>query len=239
MNDETATILMKKAELLMELRDYNVEKLQRSKAKIDITASKPSSEETVLMRIIPQSKFTKDAIGVDHVRRMKTSIEKKDFDKVIVFGNRFTNAAQKELRDEDIEFFSTELKIVSTLDKQELYAKVIDGADELCQILCGHIPQSEAECKGYSDAPIQCAFCAGNGRKQGRRCPMCYGTGLREIHYSCRVRLISDNADFHFERGWMRLLQNDLYSILELLLAANSKQQRTETTIEGEGDVER
>jgi hypothetical protein len=239
MNDETATILMKKAELLMELRDYNVEKLQKSKAKIDITASKPDSEKTVLMRIIPKSKFTKDAIGVDHVRRMKTSIEKNDFDKVIVFGNRFTSAAQKELRDEDIEFFSTKLKIVSTLDIQEVYAKVIRCADELCKSRCGHIPQSEAECKGYSDAPTQCAFCGGSGRKQGRQCPVCFGTGLGETHYSCIVRLISDNADFHFEHGWVRLLQNDLYAILELLSAANSKQPGTETTFEGDGKVAR
>ncbi len=71
MNDETAAVLMKKAELLMELRDYNVEKLQKSKAKIDVTASKPDSDETVLMRIIPKSKFTKDAIGVDHVRQIR------------------------------------------------------------------------------------------------------------------------------------------------------------------------
>jgi len=237
MSEKTATILMKKAELLMELRDYNVEKLQKSQAKIDVTASKPDSEETVLMRIIPKSNLTNNTIGVDHVRQMKTSIEEEDFDKVIVFGNRFTSAAQKELRDEDIEFFSTKLKIVSTLDTQELYAKVIDCADELCQIQCGHIPQSEAECKGYSDTPVQCTFCDGSGRKQGRRCPVCFGTGLRQTHYSCIVRLISDNADFHFERGWARLLQNDLYDILELLSAANSKQPWITTTIEGDGEV--
>lgn len=237
MNDETATILMKKAELLMELRDYNVEKLQKSKAKIDVTASKPDSDETVLMRIIPKSKLTKNTIGVDHVRQMKTAIEEENFDKVIVFGNRFTSAAQKELRDEDIEFFSTKLKIVSTLDTQEMYAKVIECADEFCQIRCGHIPQSEAECKGYSDAPIQCVFCDGSGRKNGRRCPVCFGTGVRQTHYSCIVRLISDNADFHFERGWVRLLQNDLHAVLELLSAANSKQPGTETTFKGAGEV--
>ena len=44
MSDITDTVLMKKAELLMELRDYSVEKLRKSKAKIDIKASKPNSD---------------------------------------------------------------------------------------------------------------------------------------------------------------------------------------------------
>jgi hypothetical protein len=238
MNDVTDTVLMKKAELLMELRDYSVEKLRRSKAKIDIKASKPNSDETVLMRIIPKSNLAKNAIGVDEIRRMKTSLEEQDFDKVILFGNRFTSSAQKEMKDDDIEFFSTTMRIVSTLNKQELYSSVIECVNELCQIKCGHIPQSEAECKGHSEAPIQCSLCGGSGRTNDFRCPMCSGTGFRATQYSCYVRLISDNADFHAKHGWMTLLQNDLSSILKILIAQSSKHQIIETTNEENGGEE-
>lgn len=32
----------------------------------------------------------------------------------------------------------------------------------------------------------------------------------------CRVRIISDNASFHFESGWLRLLKNDFKQLLAL-----------------------
>jgi hypothetical protein len=32
----------------------------------------------------------------------------------------------------------------------------------------------------------------------------------------CKVRVISDNASFHFESGWMRLLKNDFKQLLAL-----------------------
>jgi hypothetical protein len=235
MSDITDTVLMKKAELLMELRDYSVEKLRRSKAKIDIKASKPNSDEMVLMRIIAKSNLAENAIGVDEIRRMKTALKEQDFDKVILFGNRFTSAAQKEMKDDDIEFFSTKMRVFSTLDKQELYSSVIECVNELCQIKCGHVPQSEVECKGHSEAPIQCSLCGGNGRTKDFRCTMCAGTGLRAAQYSCDVRLLSDNADFHAKHGWRTLLQKDLSSILKILITENSKHQITETIIKGNG----
>jgi len=225
--------LLNKAKIMMELRGYQKESLHQGEEVIDITASKPDSDKTVLMRIVTKSKLRSDGVGVEKAREAEQILEEPNIDKAIIFAKRFTTAARRELREDGIEFFSQKQRIVSTLNQQALYSRILDCADELCQIRCGHIPQSEAECKGYSDGPIQCAFCGGSGRKQGHRCPVCYGTGLRQTHYSCMVRLISDNADFHFERGWKNLLQNDLYAILELLLAANSTQQETETTIKG------
>jgi len=236
MSDITDTVLLKKAEFLMELRDYSVEKLRRSKAKIDIRASKPSSDEMVLMRIIAKSNLTNNAIGVDEIRRMKTALEEQDFDKVILFGNRFTSAAQKEMRDDDIEFFSMKMRIFSTLDKQELYSSVMNCVDELCQIKCGHIPQSEAECEGYSTEAVTCSFCGGSGQlsKTPRvyremRCPVCGGAGSRENHYYCEVRLLSDNADFHVAHGWKNLLQNDLLTLLKKLRAAKHESNKSQS----------
>jgi hypothetical protein len=61
-----------------------------------------------------------------------------------------------------------------------------DSVNNLCRTTCGAIPLKESDCKGH----------------------------LKESH--CRVRSISDNALFHFERGWINLLKDDLRQLLLL-----------------------
>ena len=77
---------------------------------------------------------------------------------------------------------------------QRLYLTIQDCVDDLCEAKCGHIPKKESDCKGYSEG-----------------------------HYSCKIRLISDDAVFHFERGWMPLLQNDLIQLLALQMSMNNR----------------
>jgi len=68
---------------------------------------------------------------------------------------------------------------------ERLYSAIPNRVNELCKVKCGRIPRKESECKGYSDG--------------------CY---------SCNVRLISDDAYFHFEHGWTSLLERDLTKLL-------------------------
>jgi hypothetical protein len=68
-----------------------------------------------------------------------------------------------------------------------LYLAMQEYIDELCTEKCGAVPKKESDCKGFSDGK-----------------------------YSCRVRLISDNAAFHFERGWTPMLQRDFEQIIAL-----------------------
>ena len=75
---------------------------------------------------------------------------------------------------------------------QKLYSTIQHYIDDLCRAKCGKVPEKEFECKGYS-----------NG---------CY---------SCKIRLISDNASFHFERGWINLLQKDLIQLLAIRNSLN------------------
>jgi hypothetical protein len=58
--------------------------------------------------------------------------------------------------------------------------------DSLCRKKCGGIPLKESECKGRL--------------KEGL----------------CPVKSISDDAIFHFERGWTDLMKNDLRQLLTL-----------------------
>lgn len=63
----------------------------------------------------------------------------------------------------------------------------------LCRAKCGHVPTEESDCKGHADS-----------------------------HYTCDVRLISDNVNFPLEHGWMKFLQGDLAKLLAIKYDLNS-----------------
>ena len=70
---------------------------------------------------------------------------------------------------------------------KRLYSVVKDFVDNLCKAKCGLVPLEESDCKGYVDG-----------------------------HYACDVRLVSDNASFHFEHGWTDFLEKDLARLLAI-----------------------
>ena len=69
----------------------------------------------------------------------------------------------------------------------ELYARIREYTDSLCIAKCGSVPKKKSDCKGISDG-----------------------------HYTCKVRLLSDNASFHRERGWVDLLKRDFRQLISL-----------------------
>jgi hypothetical protein len=69
----------------------------------------------------------------------------------------------------------------------KLFSIINEYTQKLCKAKCGQIPLKYSDCKGYTDG-----------------------------HYSCDVRLTSDNADFHFERGWTNFLEKDLMKLLTI-----------------------
>jgi len=58
---------------------------------------------------------------------------------------------------------------------------------ELCEAECGKFPTRAEDCQGYQDG-----------------------------EYLCPVRRVSDDADFHAERGWLPLLMNDFSRLVAL-----------------------
>ena len=78
-------------------------------------------------------------------------------------------------------------KLMPSFKPQRLYFSVNKIVEKLCKAKCGRVPMEESDCKGYSKGS-----------------------------YSCKIRLISDDASFHFERGWTNLLQNDLKRLLAI-----------------------
>ena len=69
--------------------------------------------------------------------------------------------------------------------KSESIILTINGCvNNLCRTKCGAIPLKESDCKGRVKESV------------------------------CRVRSINDDALFHYERGWMDLMKNDLRQLL-------------------------
>lgn len=75
---------------------------------------------------------------------------------------------------------------MTSFKPQRVYLTIQDCINDLCKAKCGLVPKKESDCKGYSEG-----------------------------HYSCKIRLISDDASFHFEHQWINLLMHDLIRLLE------------------------
>ena len=70
----------------------------------------------------------------------------------------------------------------------EVYSKMREYTESLCKAKCGRVPEKRSDCKGFSDG-----------------------------HYTCMIRLISDNASFHFERRWVDLLKKDFKQLISMI----------------------
>lgn len=216
--------LLQKAETLIDFRDYHIEEVSQTMSTIDIQASPQDSGETILMHIITKTNHQNDGVGIDTVKETEHLLAQPEVDKIIVFGHKFTESAENQLREQSIEFFTPSKNILSILDNQELYNTIFKYVDILCCKTCGSAPKSMVDCVGYAQQITSCPRCQGQGKlvrtasqKYAPYCPECGGSGETESKYRCPIRLISDNADFHFRKGWRRLLHDDLVSLIELV----------------------
>lgn len=176
---------VKKAELISAMRDYKKKRTRSKDRRVDFTVSPSEADEKILIRAITEPKSKSGYIGVDTVREMIEFLEKKKYDKGILIGKRFTNAAKKEMKNANIELiseaFSPNFKV------KRLYSTISNYVEKLCRAKCGKIPLNESDCKGFVDGS-----------------------------YSCDIRLVSDNADFHYEKGWVNFLETDLVKLLAI-----------------------
>ncbi len=177
--------LVEKAELILAVRDYEKRRTRRNEGNVDYTVSPSDSDDKILIRVITEAKSKSGYVDVDTVKEMSEILKKRNYDKGILIGKRFTEAARSEMKHEKIEAVSDVTRPRFTLDR--LYLVVNDCIENLCRAKCGHVPLKEGDCIGYDDG-----------------------------HYTCAVRLISDNASFHFEHGWMSFLEKDLTKLLAI-----------------------
>ena len=70
---------------------------------------------------------------------------------------------------------------------ERLYSTIESYVEKMCKIKCGKIPTKDSDCSGFADG-----------------------------NYSCVIRLVSDNADFHYEKEWITFLERDLVKLLAI-----------------------
>ena len=176
--------LVRKAELISAIRDYESRRVRRKEGWVDFTVSPSGSDDKILIRVITEGKAKSGYVGVDTVIEMSDILKKRNYDKGILIGKQFTAAAKSEMKRENIEPVSERFTRFSL---ERLYLMIDSCVGNLCKAKCGHVPIKESDCEGYV---------AG--------------------HYSCDVRLVSDDASFHFEHGWIGFLEKDLAKLLAI-----------------------
>jgi hypothetical protein len=180
-------ILLEKTKMIMAIRGYDTQKKKKWSKGIDFIASKEDTENTILLRVINNFKSRSGSIGLNMIKELTEKTDQDKYDEIIFIGKKFTSAAKKELKQEDIEFASENL--MPFHNKDRIYLAIQNRIDELCETKCGQIPETESDCKGYSQ---------------------------EDSKYQCNIRRISDDAFFHLQKGWRPLLSNDLQQLLSI-----------------------
>ena len=173
----------------MAVQNYRFEERKKTDQWVDFTASDANTEEKILLRMI-ETKQNAAFVGVDAVRKILETMQHQQYDKAILVGRRFTDAAEQEMLEKNIPRISEEY--MPPVLPERLYLTINEHVNALCKATCGKAPQEETECPGYS---------------RGER---------------CEIRTISDNAAFHFERGWTILLRNDLKKLVTITQSAKT-----------------
>ncbi|UCC58607.1 MAG: restriction endonuclease [Candidatus Bathyarchaeum sp.] len=179
-----------KAEVVLAVRGYETVDVRKKERLVDFTVSPQKSDDKILVRVIIETLSKTGYIGVDSVREMSDLLEKGNYDKGVLVGKRFTEAAKNEMKKDRIEMISEIVK--PHFEAIKLFSIINEYTQKLCKAKCGQIALKDSDCKGHADG-----------------------------HYSCDIRLTSDNADFHFRRGWTRFLEKDLMKLLAIEKSTN------------------
>jgi hypothetical protein len=131
----------------------------------------------------------------DSIENTAEKLEKEGYNEAIIVAEAFTKTAKKMITESDnLNYISNEGRTPYSTS-QLLYA-IQQKTWELCEMRCGKIPIEKGDCTGYHEDD--------SGK-----------------HYSCPVRRVSDDADFHAERGWKTLLVADFNNLIKLQREVN------------------
>ena len=170
-----------RAEFLFAIQNLKIGKREKWAEGTDFVASDVIADEKVLVRMIEESSKSR-FVGTDDVKSMLKVMRRKDCERGIIVGRRFTEAATEEMRLSNIQQVSDEY--MPPVASESIVLTINDCINSLCRTKCGAVPLQESDCKG------------------------------RSKEKPCRVRSISDDALFHYERGWIDLLKSDLRQLL-------------------------
>jgi len=147
--------------------------------------------EKKLLRVIIDPKLNISKAYTDTIRSTKEFLENEDYGDAVILAEEVSQGAKSLIREEKRLDYISPA-LVHPYSPSELIYAIQKKTGELCKLRCGKVPRTESDCKGYQDG-----------------------------EYTCPVRRISDNADFHAERGWLELLMNDFSKLVKLPMEMN------------------
>lgn len=148
--------------------------------------SQSEGVEKMLLRVIIDPEINVSRADTDTIRTTKEFLENEKYDEAIVLAEEVTQGAKRLIRD------VKNLHYISP-DLERPYTvsdfifAIQKKTGELCKLRCGKVPKTEKDCKGHQDG-----------------------------EYMCTVRLISDDADFHAARRWLKLLMIDFSKLVAI-----------------------
>ena len=183
--------LVNQIELMKTLYGYELEGINDEIRSIDYITSGDEHGKK-LLRVIITSQLNAAKADTKKTTKIVESLEKEDYDEVVIIAEEFTESAKTRLRENNINYISPNTKPRYSLF--ELMVAIQRQTHELCKAKCGKVPTSERDCKGY-----------------------------QEGEYTCQVRRISDNADFHAERRWQWLMMKDFSTLVKIRKEMNAR----------------
>ncbi|MBN2335858.1 hypothetical protein JXL21_09890 [Candidatus Bathyarchaeota archaeon] len=142
--------------------------------------------EAKLLKVFADPKGESGKVSLDSARHLVEALGGTDFEEVIVVAEHATDSAYKYLTTVD-NFELVTPKSKPSWSTMEILQAVKETTVRLCESKCGKAPQKESDCKGYEKGKAVCP-----------------------------IRVVSDNANFHAERGWYDQLLLDFKNLISI-----------------------
>lgn len=151
MNEES---FVDNAEVVLAVRGYETLDIRKKESLMDYTVSPQKSDDKILVRVIIETSSKTGYVGVDSVKEMNDLLEKRNYDKGVLVGKRFTEAAKNEMKRDKIEMISDTVK--PHFKSMKLFSIINDYTQKLCKAKCGQIHLKDSNCKGHMDGNYSC-----------------------------------------------------------------------------------
>jgi hypothetical protein len=139
-----------------------------------------------LYRVIKLRKRQGSKSITEKVRETIETMDEEGYNEAKIITANLSNSAKKLIINKNNLDFITRNQDIP-YSISELYYAIQVMANKLCKSICDKVPKTDKDCMGY---------------RQGK--------------YSCMVRVISDNADFHAERHWLSMLYDDFSKLIDI-----------------------
>jgi len=151
------------------------------------TADFESKEgEVTIVKVFVNKDGQVGKADLESVKQIVSEYDDTDYGEIIIMAEKYTPSAVDYVNRQD-SFTMVTPKTKMNLGVPELLSAIQSLTMKLCIRRCGKVPETEDDCEGY---------------KKGK--------------LVCPVRCISDNADFHAERGWVRQLRIDFENLVKV-----------------------